>query len=355
MAVMVDLDLLRRLSEGAGVSGSEGEVAKLLVEVLRPYADSVDRDRLGNVIAFKEGEGPTPRPRVLLSAHMDEIGLLVTGWEDGGFLRFSTVGGVDIRTLLGQEVIVHGTRILPGVIGAKPPHLQSPAERKEAIDGEKMYIDTGLKARDELERLVPIGSVVTIARKLQVLAQGRVAGKALDNRAGVMVLVGCLKELMAVKHKADVYAVATVQEEVGIRGAITSSHGINPDLGIAIDVCHGDMLGMAEDEGYPLDKGPAIGFGPHVHHQLYRALRDSAERVGITYQVEPSPTPAGTDAWGIQIARRGIPTALISIPLRYMHTSVETLSMRDVAETIRLLLAFIQGLESAFVEGLSCY
>jgi len=218
-----------------------------------------------------------------------------------------------------------------------------------------MYIDTGLKARDELERLVPIGSVVTIARKLQVLAQGRVAGKALDNRAGVMVLVGCLKELMAVKHKADVYAVATVQEEVGIRGAITSSHGINPDLGIAIDVCHGDMLGMAEDEGYPLDKGPAIGFGPHVHHQLYRALRDSAERVGITYQVEPSPTPAGTDAWGIQIARRGIPTALISIPLRYMHTSVETLSMRDVAETIRLLLAFIQGLESAFVEGLSCY
>lgn len=351
----MDLDILRRLSEEAGVSGSELKVAEVIMEALRPYTDSVARDILGNVIALKKGEGGQPRPRVLLAAHMDEIGLMVTRVEEGGFLRFTTVGGVDVRTLLGQEVIVHGVHSLPGVIGAKPPHLQTPDQRKETITGEKLYIDTGFKDKEKLEQIAPIGTVATIDRNLQLLTEGRVAGKALDNRAGVMVLLGCLRELMGIKHCADVYGVATIQEEVGIRGAITSTYKINPDLGIAIDVCHGDMPGTRGDEGYPLDKGPAIGCGPHVHHQLFRALKDSAERVGISYQIEPSPTPAGTDAWGIQIARSGIPTALISIPLRYMHTSVETISTRDLYETTRLLVAFIQGLESSFVEGLLCY
>lgn len=352
---MVDLNLLRCLSEEAGVSGSESKVAKVIIEVLGPYTDSVVKDKLGNVIVLKKGEGAQPRPRVLLAAHMDEVGLMVTGVEEGGFLRFTTVGGVDVRTLLGQEVIVHGVRPLPGVMGAKPPHLQTPEERKETVLEEKLYIDTGFKDKGQLEQVAPIGSLVTVGRDLQVLAKGRVAGKALDNRAGVMILVGCMQELMGVKHKADVYGVATVQEEVGIRGAITSTYRINPDLGIAIDVCHGDMPGTQGDEGYPLDKGPVLGCGPHVHRQLLGALKDSAERVGISYQLEPSPTPAGTDAWGIQIGRHGIPTALISIPLRYMHTSVETISTGDLSEASRLLVAFIQKLELPFVEGLLCY
>jgi putative aminopeptidase FrvX len=350
-----NLDLLRRLSREQGVSGRETGIAQILAETLSPLADNVQKDNLGNIIVRKKGEGPYPHPKVMLAAHMDEIGLMVTKVLEGGFLRFTSVGGIDLRTLPGQEVIIHGLQPIRGVIGAKPLHLQAPGERKEALAGEEMYIDTGYGQEKELAEIVPLGTVVTIERDLQVLANEQVAGKALDNRAGVAVLVACFRELTRLKHRADVYGVATVQEEVGVRGAMVSSYGIAPDLGVVIDVCHGDMPGVAEDEGFSLGKGPAIGLGPHVHPRLFSALTKTAREVGISYQVEPSPTPGGTDAWAIQIARNGIPTALVSLPLRYMHTAVETLSLKDLKETGRLLAAFIQKLEPAFVEGLTCY
>ncbi|HHW54302.1 MAG: M42 family metallopeptidase [bacterium] len=349
------LDLLRRLSQEQGVSGREAKVAESLLKTLHPLVDEVERDRLGNVIAHKKGEGPDPHPRVMLAAHMDEIGLMVTQILEGGFLRFTPVGGIDLRTLPGQEVLIHGLSPLRGVIGAKPPHLQEPGERKKAIPGDELYIDTGYSKKEELEEMVPLGTMVTIERDLQLLANDLVAGKALDNRAGVTVLAACFQELTRLKHRADVYGVATVQEEVGVRGAMVSSYGLAPDLAVVIDVCHGDMPGVAEDEGFPLGKGPALGLGPHVHPRLFTTLKETAQEIGVPYQVEPSPTPAGTDAWAIQIAREGIPTALVSLPLRYMHTAVETLSLKDLKETGRLLAAFIQGLEPAFVEGLSCY
>lgn len=349
------VDLLRRLAGEQGVSGREAKVARLLSETLGPLADAVERDQLGNVIALKKGEGPDPHPRVMLAAHMDEIGLMVTQVLEGGFLRFTPVGGIDLRILPGQEVIVHGLRPLRGVIGAKPPHLQEPGERKEAVAEEELYIDTGYSGEEELAEIVPLGTMVTIERDLETLANDLVAGKALDNRAGVTVLAACFQELTRLKHRADVYGVATVQEEVGVRGAMVSSYGLAPHLAIVIDVCHGDMPGVAEDEGFPLGKGPAIGLGPHVHPRLFAALTETAQRIGVNYQAEPSPTPGGTDAWAILIARKGVPTALVSLPLRYMHTAVETLSLKDLKETARLLAAFIQGLEPAFVEGLASY
>jgi len=212
----------------------------------------------------------------------------------------------------------------------------------------------GLTA-DEARELVDVGDTATFATTPTHLKGQVMAGKAMDDRAGVAVMFECLKALDNARHHADVYCVATVQEEVGVRGAITSTYGIVPDVGIAIDVGHGDMLGVPEYDTLTLGKGPAIAFGPHVHPAIFGRLKEIAEDLDIDVQVEPSPHPGGTDAFAIQVTRGGIPSALISIPLRYMHTAVETVSLADVKKAGRLLAEFIVRLDKKFVEGLTCF
>ena len=168
-------------------------------------------------------------------------------------------------------------------------------------------------------------------------------------------MLTALQELKDVQHQADLYTVATVQEEVGVRGATTSTYGVVPDIGIAIDVCHGTMPGVSKEDSAELGAGVAIGFGPHVHPELFSELKDIADEHEIDYQIEASNTPHGTDAFAIQVTRAGIPTALLSIPLRYMHTSVETISYQDIKRAGRLLARFIRDLDAEFVEGLQCF
>lgn len=349
-------EFLNNLLTQSGVSGYENNVASAVVEGFRGLYDEFRLDPLGNLILLKKGEGrgDEPRPRVMLAAHMDEIGFVITKVEDEGGLRFSNIGGIDPRVLPGQEVIVHGKRDLMGVIGSKPPHIQDHDEAKKAMKREDMFIDVGL-TRAELEGLVSVGDTATIYREPIILKDEFLAAKALDDRAGVGVLFTCLEELSRMRHLADVYCVSTVQEEVGIRGAIVGTYSIVPDVGIAVDVCHADMPGVPEYDTVPMDKGPALGFGPHVHPRIYERLVKTAEDAGIPYQVDPSPYPGGTDAWGIQMAREGIPTALVSIPLRYMHTSVEMVCLRDIKRSGRLLARFISGLDKDFLEGLKCF
>ncbi len=340
--------LLKKLSQANGVSGYEAEVRETVAEEFARYADEVKTDKMGNVIALKRGEGAEPRRRIMLAGHMDEIGLMVTKLEKG-FLHFTSVGGFDVRTLLGQEVTVHGRKDLPGIIGSRPPHLLPQEEREKTIPIDKLFIDVGI-GQEELENLVRVGDLATLGREFTQLRGGLAAGKALDDRAGVAAILVCLEGLASVRHAWDVYAVATVQEEVGLRGAITSAYGLAPDAAIAVDATFGRQPGVSEAETVEMDKGPAIGFGPNVHPRLHEALVEAATELEIPYQVEAVPGRSGTDAWAIQVTREGIPTALLLIPLRYMHTSVETLSLKDVERTGRLMAEFVGRLDEGFME-----
>ena len=345
-------EFLKKLSEAEGVSGYEANVRELARDEFSQYADEIRVDIMGNLIALKRGEvaEEAPRRSIMLAGHMDEIGLLVTKLEKG-FLRFATVGGFDLRVLPGQEVMVHGRRDLPGIIGMRPPHVLTSEEREKVVPLDKLFIDVGL-SEDELAKSVRVGDVITLRRQFTELANDLVSGKAFDDRAAVACIASCLQSLTTMKHTWDVHAVATVQEEVGLKGALTSAFGIAPDIGIAIDVGHGNMLGVSEVDTVSIGGGPAIGFGPNIHPLMFSRLVDTAKSYEIAYQTDPIPGRSGTDAWAIQVTREGIPTGLISIPLRYMHTTVETLSLKDLERIGRLLALFIANLDEAFAQEL---
>ena len=284
------------------------------------------------------------------AAYLGEIGPMVTK-IDKGFLRFTQVGGFDVRVLLGQEVLVHGQRPLPGIVGSRPPHVLPADERDKVIPMDELWIDVGLPEA-EVNDLVQVGDLVTVTRTVVELKNNLVSGKAFDDRAAVVCIAEALRHLAAMKHGWDVYAVATVQEETGLKGAMTAAFGIAPDIGIAIDVGHGDMPGVPEADTLKLGKGPGIAFGPNIHPKLYEKLVAVAKANEIPYQVDPVPGATGTDAWAIQVTREGVPTALLDIPLRYMHTSVETLSTTDIERIGRLLALFIASLNGKTLEEL---
>ncbi len=342
--------LLKRLSEANGVSGYEHEVRQIVQEEFGRLADQVRTDALGNVIALKRGTGPDPRAAILIATHMDEIGLIVSDLEEG-FIHFQQVGGYDDRVLLGQEVLVHGRRSLAGIIGARPPHVLSQKERGQPVPYDKLRIDVGLSLED-LPKAVRVGDLVTMKRALIELQGGLVAGKALDDRVSVAAAVVCLEELARMHHLWDVYAVATVQEEVGVKGAITSTFDLQPDVGVAMDVTWAKQPGTSDEYTYELGKGPTIGCGPNFHPKLQDALVETAEKMEMSYHLEPAARPGGTDAYAIQVSREGIPAELISIPLRNMHTPVETVSIKDVERAGRLLAAFIARLDGDFLDSL---
>jgi endoglucanase len=352
----MDLDWrakLARLSAAPGVSGFEHAVAEVVREEFAALGAEVSRDRLGNVIALRRGQGEGPRPRVLLAAHQDEIGLMVTAVEETGFLRFLPVGGVDPRILVSQEVVVLGRRPLPGIIGATPPHIQEEDEQKQAYPLDKLYIDVGLpasRAREEIR----VGDPVTLTGRFLSLAGDRVAGKALDDRAGVVSLLICLAELGRRSHLADVYAVATVGEEsAGYRGATTAAFALEPAVAVAVDV---DFAEEEPDRApAALGKGPVLAVGPPVHPGLRDYFAAVARDLGLPHQWRAEPNPKGTDAYALQIARAGVPTMLVGLPLRNMHTPVEVVSLGDLAATGKLLAEAVARLDRRLVEGWQCF
>jgi len=319
-------------------------------EELGRFADEIRTDVLGNVIAIKRGTAPQPRPAVMIATHMDEIGLMVSDLEES-FIHFQQIGGYDDRVLPGQEVIVHGRRDLVGIIGARRPHAPPSNERDKPVPCDELRIDVGLSAEELAER-VRVGDLITMNRKLVELKGGLVAGKALDDRASVAAAAVCLEELSRMHHLWDVYAVATVQEEMGYQGSITSAYGLQPDVGIAVDVTFAKQPGTPDERTYDLGRGPTIGCGPNFHPKLQEALSETAQVLEISAPLEPSARPGGTDAYAIQISRAGIPAALLSIPLRSMHTPVETVAIKDVERTGRLLAAFIARLDETFLQSL---
>lgn len=345
-------EILISLIEPTIVSGSELQNSNKIKEAFLEHCDNVKCDKLGNIIGLKKGL--SSNYKIMLAAHMDEIGLIVKHIDDKGFIRFISVGGVDQRILPAQEVIIHGSKKILGTIGNKPPHIQEKKEQKKAIKADDMFIDTGFSAQD-VKKYISVGDFITFKRKPTELFNSRFSSNALDNRAGIAVMLSTLQYLRKMNHDLDVYMVATVQEEVGLRGAIVSSYGVSPDIGIAIDVCHGDMPNTPEYETQKLGLGPVLSLGPNIHPKLFERLKHIAQDYKIPYQLNPEPSSTGTDAWAIQISKEGIPTAVVSIPLRYMHTTVETICLDDVKMSSRLLALFISSICKDFVEGLTCF
>jgi putative aminopeptidase FrvX len=346
------LDILKRLSQANGVSGYESEAAQLTVQAITPFADEVHVDAMGNVVAAKHASlSAQPAGRILLAAHLDEIGLMVIAVTDG-FLRFTQVGGFDVRVLPGQEVLVHGQRPLPGMIGSRPPHVLPPQDRESVTPMEDLFVDVGLPPA-EVASLVSVGDLITLARQPIALQNGRLAAKALDDRAGVAAIVETFRLLVNVRTEWEVIGVATVQEEASdFLGARTGGFRLKPDLAIALDVNHAEIPDGGDVPILALGKGPGIALGPNIHPKVFRRLTETANRQEIPWQADPCPGATGTDAWALQVAGAGIPTALIDIPLRYMHSSVETLALNDVDRIARLLAAFIAELDQPFAANL---
>jgi putative aminopeptidase FrvX len=350
------LDLLahlKALSAPPGLSGYEGPARAVIQAAWAPLSDEQHQDRLGSFWAVQRGSGAGARPRLMLAAHMDAIGLIVTRRE-GEFLRVSNIGGIDPRVLPGQLVTVHGRQDLPAVVAAPPAFLLPKAKRDGVTPLAELLIDTGLPA-DKLARLVQVGDLVSFAQPPVELLNEQLAAKSLDNRASVAALTVCLEALRGKPHAWDVFAVATVQEEVGLRGAGTSAYSLEPDLAVAVDVTYGSDNATREfaHRTLPLGGGPALGLGPNIHAGLLSAFKACATRVEIPYTVEFMPGHSGTDAFAIQVARAGIPTMVVSIPLRNMHTPVEVVALKDIARTGRLLAEFAAGLDDQFMAGLS--
>ncbi len=338
---------LRRLVEAAGIAGSETGAAHAAMKEFEPFADKVELYRNGSVVAVKHATRKVRGkacPRLLLDAHLDEIGLVVTKIEDNGCLRVASVGGYDVRILPSQEVVVHGRRALPGVIGSKPPHLLAPEDRARIEPLDELFVDIGLSPA-AVRRLVQIGDFITAEPVFGALRNSAYACKAMDDRTGILVLLLVLEGLQGRDLEWDVYCVAASQEEFSGLGAITCTFKIAPTAAVAIDVTQGQAPGLSEDETFPMGKGPCIALGPNIHGEVYERLCGAAKAEEIPYQIEAVPGVTGTDAGPIQVCQAGIPTGLVSIPLRYMHTTVETVFLQNVERTARLLVRFAVDLK----------
>ncbi len=338
------VDVLEKLSNANGVTGREDQVRDLMKKFLKPYVDEVREDRLGNVIAVKKGNKNAPT--VMLAAHMDEVGLMIKNITKKGFLQFAKIGGIDDRILLAQRVIVHTDKgPLTGVMGSKPPHIQREEEKKKVIEADRLFIDIGARDKKEAQKMgVNIGDVASFDTKFARIGKDVVVGKAFDNRVGCATLIEIMKRL----HKVDcnVYAVGTIQEEVGLRGATTAAFQLNPDIGIVLDATiAGDVPGVEEVKApIKIRRGPSLVVaerGLVLHPKVLRLLIDTANEIEIPYQLE-SGLNGSTEVLRIALTQGGVPSGAITIPTRYIHSPISILSLSDAKNAVKLASAAIE-------------
>ena len=351
------IKFLKQLVETPSPTGFEEPVAALVRERLGTVADEVSTDTMGSVSAVLSGTDEAA-PSLMLAAHMDEIGLMVTYISPEGFLSVASLGGVDAAILPGMRVDVHtAAGPLRGIVGRKPIHLIEPDERKAVTPLSGLVIDLGLKPK-RVKKLVSVGDPITFAVGFERFGDGMAVSKCFDDKCGVWVACRVMEKLAAAGRAAgDFIAVATTQEEIGTRGAMTSAHAVNPDVALAFDVTHAtDYPGIdaAKYGKIVCGAGPVIARGPNINPVVFERLVAAAKAEGIPYQLEAEPSVTGTDARAIQVARDGIPTGLISVPLRYMHTPTEVVCLADLDATVRLITRFARDLgpQGSFVPGM---
>lgn len=335
---------LNELLDLPGVTGYESVVGRRIAEEWKPLVDTVTFSAVGSVHGHKRGTAKKPL-KILLSAHMDGIGLMVKS-IDGDFLRIVSVGGIDIRTLPGTLVEVHGRRKIRGYVVAPAASLMKDSfSSDDAYPMDSLLIDTGLEEK-ALRKVVEVGDLVSFANPPLDLTTDWITGHSLDNRASVAAVTECLRELRDVQPVWDVVAVASVQEETTLLGAATSTFEIKPDLAIAIDVTFAQGAGMTDEESqFQLGKGVPITTGPNIQPKMFDLLKKTAEELDIPWKPDFTTGMSGTDAIVIQVTEAGVPTGLLNIPLRYMHSQVEVVSWTDITRAGRLMAGFIRKLD----------
>lgn len=345
------LPFLKSLLNVSGLSGFERPVAKLIEEKWRPLVDETSISRVGSLHGLKQGSGRAPRPSIMIAAHMDAIGMQVSRINEG-FLHITNVGGIDVRVLPGLEVTVHASgsdEELPAVIAMPNARLLPESAGDGVMAMNYLLVDTGLTAR-EVEKKVRIGDLVSFANEPMELAGDVISGHSVDNRASVAALTVCLEELQSKSHLWDVWAVATVQEEVSYLGAYSSAFQLRPQIAIAVDGTFAKGPGANGWQTFAMGKGVGLCLGPNMHPFLHKKLKEVAERTEIPWFLDVTPAHSGTDAYPMQTTVEGIPTALVEFPIRYMHTPVESVSIKDIQRAGRLLAEFIASLEADFVD-----
>lgn len=336
------LDFLRELVEAGGPSGYEQAPQAIFKRQAEAYGARVELDVLGNAIATVN---PSGGPKVMLAGHADEIGFLVRWIDDDGYIFFAPVGGWDAEIPVGQRVTVHTAGgPIPGVIGKKAIHLMDEEDRKKKSELHRLWIDLGVTSKAQAEEAVRIGDPVTIRQPMERLLGDLVTAKSFDNRMAVWVCADTLRLLQGREFAASVYSVSTVQEEIGLRGARTSAFSINPEVGLAIDVCHATDYPEADKRkvgDIRLGQGPVVHRGANINPRVFELLVRAAAEEEIPIQVEAAPAGTGTDANIMQLNQSGMATGIVSVPVRYMHTPCETLSLSDLENAARLCAAFI--------------
>ena len=339
-----NFDFLKELVEAPSPSGFEQPAQRVFRKHTEPFVDSLETDVMGNVIGRIDAAG-ADSAKVMLAGHCDEIGFMVKYIDENGFLFFAPIGGVDSHLVPGQRVSVHtATGSIRGVVGKKPIHLMEAKEREVVVKFKDQYIDIGCADKASAEALVSVGDPMTFSVGLERLQGERVTSRAFDDKMGAWIVARVLQEVSKNRPPVNFFGVSTVQEEIGLRGAATSSYGIDPDVGIAVDVgfsSDAPGLEMKEIGELRVDKGPIIARGANINPVLFDLLVATAKEEQIPYQISGMPRATGTDANVIQLARSGVAAALVSVPLRYMHSPSEVLSLNDLGNTVRLLTAVV--------------
>lgn len=334
------------LSELCGVSGNEHNAALEVKRMFEKYADSVSISSLGSVVAKINGQTPGTGS-VMIEAHIDEIGLMVSGIDDNGFIKFTNIGGVDPRVLVGSEVIIHTKDDIFGVIGAKPPHLMGKDEYDKSLPIKDLFIDAGYD-KDTAKEIIEVGDVITFFSESRTLLNDYISSKSLDDRCAVAILLEVMKNIREANIPFDIYFVAATMEETNGSGAVSTAYDIDPDFAIVIDVTHGDTPDASPSETFKTGEGnTVVAVGPNIHPKLKDNFIKVLDNENISYMLEIEGGNTGTDAWGIQVARNGIPCLLLSVPLRYMHTFNEVISLSDASATSDAITAFIKTVNKA--------
>lgn len=330
-------EIIRKLSDAYGISGREEMALDTVKELVKDMDVKVTCDKTGNIIIHRKGDKPG---RIWMSAHMDEIGLMVKK-IDGDFIRFLGVGGFDEKVLLAQEVVVLADKHYTGIIGAKPPHLQSAGESDTMLKYKDLYIDLGMK-NSELKKHIKIGDRIALRHVFTELKNNQIATKAMDNRSCGAVIISALKLIDNMKNLPDVYAVLNAQEETTFAGATTASYDIFPDVAFVTDVTVAKQPGV--DDGYALEE-IAIGTGSHINRDLYEFVKKTAAEENIKTATEALPSWSGTDTGAVQLARSGVATVLLSLPVKNMHSPVETGSISAMESMARLIARCIEKID----------
>lgn len=342
--MMLDIrNALERLCSQTAPSGFEAPAAQAAMELLRPLVDEVSIDRLGNLVGVRRCGKPGAK-KLLLDAHLDEIGLIVIGIEDG-FLRFRSIGGVDPRMLPDRELTILTNPPIFGVVSCLAPHIQKKGDADKAVPLADLFIDIGM-TQEQAEKAVPIGTPIVYRGSCFALGESQVCGKAMDDRACFVTLLRCAELLRDKELDVDLYIMGSTREEVSGAGATTGTFTIAPDYCVAVDVTHGKTPDVPNPRGRVLELGggPAVGIGPNMTTWMTRRMIAKAESNDIPWQGEVMAGHTGTNGWHMQVSREGVATSVVSLPLKYMHTPIEVLTLEDIESVAKLLAAFTENL-----------